>query len=73
MDNQGIGIVYVDGTQVASIDTYASAPRQSTRVVFGTGVLASGQHTLKVVVSGSKNPSATDNYIELDALQVISS
>lgn len=72
MDNQGIGTVYVDGTQVTSIDTYAPAPRQSTRVVFGTGVLPSGRHSLKVVVSGAKNPSATDDYVELDALQVIS-
>lgn len=71
--DQGIANVYVDNSAnpVATVDDYAPGPRQASRVLFGTGALPSGPHTLKVVVSGTHNPNATDSYIENDAIQVI--
>jgi hypothetical protein len=69
----GIANVSVDGTLVTSIDLYASA-RQLSRARFGTGVFGSlGSHTLTVTVSGTKNPSATAAYIEIDAFQAMTS
>lgn len=70
--DQGIADVSVDGTQVATVDDYASGGRQATSVVFGTGLLGIGKHTLKVVIDSANNPSSTDHWIELNALQVIS-
>jgi hypothetical protein len=68
---QGIANVYVDGAFVTTVDMYAAA-RQGSRVRFGTGVFSTpGTHTLKVEISGSKNPSATGTYLEVDAIQAI--
>ncbi|WP_052351980.1 glycoside hydrolase family 30 protein [Deinococcus pimensis] len=65
-NDSGIANVYVDGTLVGTVDMYASA-RQGTRGRFGTGLLSSGSHTLKVQVSGSKNASSANNWLEVDA------
>ena len=73
--NLGYANVYIDGTLVSTnLDEY-SAPTGSTensvwqKLVTYTG-LSSGTHTIKVVVTGSKNPGATDSYITVDAFIV---
>jgi hypothetical protein len=69
--DQGIAKLYVDGVLVTTLDMYASA-REGSRARFGTGVFGNpGPHTLKVEVSGSKNASATNTYLEIDAFQSV--
>ncbi|HEX9029361.1 MAG TPA: hypothetical protein VF823_09310, partial [Anaerolineales bacterium] len=61
------GIV-MDGVDRGTIDQYASST--SWNNVWDSGALSNGPHTLHVVVTGTKNPSSTDYWIELDKLVV---
>jgi hypothetical protein len=66
---RGIAEIWVDGTQVGSIDLY-SATTLTRRVVWSTGSLPSGTHTLDVRVTGTRNPLATKNRVDVDAFLV---
>lgn len=57
--------VTVDGTKVASIDTYASEtmPQQ---VLYDTGTLQSGTHTVRITVKSQKSSQASGKWIEVD-------
>jgi len=68
--NGGIADVYLDGTQVATVDTYSPAGKLYQQVLFSTGGLAAGSHTLKIVVSGTQNPAASADTVVVDAINV---
>lgn len=53
--NCGIAKVYIDDTLVDTVDTYATETLAST-VLYETADLFPGNHTIKVEVSGDKNP-----------------
>jgi hypothetical protein len=38
--------------------------------VFTSATLTSGSHTLEVEATGTKNPSATDSFVAVDAFEV---
>jgi hypothetical protein len=63
--------VFLDGTRVATIDAYAIA-EQLQAVLFTRSGLTDGPHTLAIEVTGQKHHSATDNYIVVDAFDVVS-
>lgn len=67
--NHGIANVYLDGAQVATVDTYASNKQFQVPLYSNTN-LPSGTHTLKIVVSGQKNPSSADTFIVVDAIDL---
>lgn len=69
--NCGIGAYSIDGGSETNIDLY-SASRQDGIVVFDSGTLASGAHTLKARVTGTKNAGASDCYITADRVDIIS-
>ncbi|REE69734.1 S-layer family protein [Paenibacillus taihuensis] len=67
--NAGKMDVYIDGVlDEEDIDCYA-ASTQKQAVVYQKAGLSSGEHTIKVVVKGTKNASAVDSYVVLDAFQ----
>ncbi|SFD48847.1 Putative Ig domain-containing protein [Paenibacillus catalpae] len=67
--NAGLLDVYIDGVlQQQDIDSYAPVTIKE-QVLFEKSGLPSGPHTIKVVVKGTKNPSANDAYILADAIQ----
>ncbi len=68
--NGGIADVYLDGTQVATVDTYSPAGKLYQQVLFSTGGLAAGSHTLKIVASGTQNPAASADTVVVDAINV---
>lgn len=68
--NGGIAQVYVDGAQVATVDTYASAGKAFQQVLFAKSGLDAGGHTLKVVVTGQKNAASTAATVVVDAVDV---
>ena len=68
--NGGIAQVYLDGTQVATVDTYASAGKAFQQVLFAKSGLDAGGHTLKVVVTGQKNAASTAATVVVDAVDV---
>jgi hypothetical protein len=67
--NHGIATVFLDGTQVASVDSYASAA-VAQQVLYQATNLTNTSHTLKIVVSGNKNAAASSDYVSIDAIIV---
>jgi hypothetical protein len=66
----GIARVHVDGVFVAEIDTYVPGEGYQNTVYTVSG-LAPGTHTLAIEATGRKNPAATNNYIAVDAFDVV--
>ncbi|MFF4935379.1 beta-galactosidase [Streptomyces griseofuscus] len=69
--NHGTADVYLDGTKVKTVDTYGS-PRRKQYVAYQASGLDKGPHTLKIVVTGEKDTDATDTFVPIDAIDVVS-
>jgi beta-galactosidase GanA len=67
--NHGIADVYLDGTQVATVDGY-SPGTDFQQVEYSVSGLADTSHTLKIVVSGQKNSASSGTYVSVDAINV---
>lgn len=65
----GIAHVYVDGNLAGEVDLY-SETAVAPEPVFTSEVLASGPHTLKIEVTGTAHPEATDSHVKVDAFDV---
>lgn len=65
----GIAKVYIDGSLVQTVDTY-SATQQDQSVIFDSGALATGTHTLSVQVTGTKNAQSGGAWVWLDSFVV---
>jgi hypothetical protein len=63
---RGMAEIWLDGAKVATVDLY-SASSKPARVVWASGVLANVTHTLRVRVSGTKNPAASNVRVDADA------
>jgi hypothetical protein len=66
----GIADIYLDGSLVAVYDTYAS-PAQAQAVVFQTGNIGSGPHTLAVEAEHAHVLSAREKWVWVDAFDVV--
>ncbi|MFG2820000.1 beta-galactosidase [Kitasatospora sp. NPDC048365] len=69
--NHGLADVYLDGTKVATVDSYGAGPEAKDQVLFGKDGLTAGPHTLKLAVTGQKNPSAIGTFVAVDAIDVL--
>jgi hypothetical protein len=67
-NNLGIIKVYLDGALEATVDQYSSANVAQQALWTKTG-LPSGQHTIQLVATGTKNTSSTGTYLLIDALK----
>ena len=67
--NEGIGDVSVDGGPATEIDFYAHS-RAGDSLVWQTPLLAPGTHTIKLTVSGTRNPQSSGNLIAPDRAEV---
>jgi O-glycosyl hydrolase len=67
--NEGIGDVSVDGGPAREIDFYA-ASRTGNALVWQSPLLSPGTHTIKLAVSGTRNPQSTGNLIAPDRAEV---
>jgi hypothetical protein len=68
----GIANVYLDGTLVATVDSYA--PTESVQVsLYSTSGLQAGSHTLAIEPTRTKHESSADYYVIVDAFDVIGS
>jgi hypothetical protein len=65
----GIALVFLDGSPVAQIDTYAPA-EETNAVLYSTEGLQHGPHTLWIEVTGLKNPASSDSIVLVDAFDV---
>jgi hypothetical protein len=65
----GIARVFIDGVQIAEVDTFSKT--EETRVpVFTAAGLAAGSHTLTIEVTGQKNPLSGTATVVVDAFDV---
>ena len=69
--NGGIAAFSVDNGPETYFDTYA-ARRVDDVFLFATPTLASGPHTLKVRVTGLRNPVSSNYYVPADRIDVVS-
>ena len=60
----------VDGKVVGTVDTYSEAPR-SRQILFDSGVLASGSHTLTIRCAGAKNVLSTGVAVRIEKVEVV--
>jgi len=65
----GIANVFLDGTQVASVDTF-SPIEQIQQAVYTAAGLSNSRHTIMVQVTGTQNPSSTSPEVIVDAFEV---
>jgi hypothetical protein len=68
--DQEIMSVSVDGSTPVDVDDYAPT-RNASGIVWTSGSLASGTHTLRITVTGTRNPSSSGYNIALDSIDVI--
>jgi len=68
--NGGIAAVYLDGNPVASVDTYSPAGKLFQQVLYSATGLATGNHTLEIVVTGTKNAASSADTVVVDAINV---
>ena len=70
--NIGYANIFIDGSLVASnLDGYyPSATATAWQKLWTSSTLAAGNHTIQVVATGNKNPSATAAYVTVDAFLV---
>jgi predicted CXXCH cytochrome family protein len=67
--NRGIAKVYVDDVYQQEIDLY-SATIQYQRAVYTKSGLVPGAHTIKIEATGTKNPSSSNYYVDVDAFDL---
>src|ERR1700755_2988511 len=63
----GYADVYIDGVKQQTVDAYGS---QNQAVLFKATGLSDGQHTLKIVVDGTKDSSSGGTYVSIDAIDL---
>jgi parallel beta-helix repeat protein len=69
-DDHGIAEVSIDGIPYSDIDMYAPEGRCRAETTIANDLLPSA-HTLTISVSGRKNPSSSDVFVVVDALNII--
>ena len=69
--NNGIGAISIDGGAETNVDYYA-ASIQNYGLLYTSPTLTAGQHTLKVRVTGTKNASSTNYYVNADRVDISS-
>ena len=67
----GILAVTIDGQKEESLVDLYEPETRSEKVVWQSPVLSSGEHQLKIKVSGNKNPGSTDCFGSVEAVDVI--
>jgi len=68
--NGGIADVSIDGTQVATVDSYNASGKEFQQILFSTSGLSAGSHTLTITVTGNKNAASSSATVVIDAINV---
>ncbi|HEY5468421.1 MAG TPA: SpoIID/LytB domain-containing protein [Coriobacteriia bacterium] len=68
--NYGKAWVSVDGAKPVLIDLYSAKTLNQQRL-FESATLQMGTHELTVRVAGTKNPKATNHYVDVDAFEAL--
>ncbi|UVI32620.1 alkaline phosphatase family protein [Paenibacillus spongiae] len=65
----GIAAISIDGGPETMVDLYASA--RANQIYFTSPELPSGTHTVKVRVTGDKNPQSQNSYVVMENAQIV--
>ena len=68
--HHGIGAVSIDGGPESDVDFY-SATRLDQALVYATPTLSNGTHTVKMRVTGRKNPASTSFVVTADRADIV--
>jgi hypothetical protein len=68
--DSGIADLYLDGTQIATLDQYTSQPL-GPRMLYQQLNTPLGQHVVKLVMTDTKNPASGGYYVIWNALKVM--
>jgi len=68
--HHGIGAVSIDGGPESDVDFY-SATRLEQALVYSTPTLSNTTHTVKMRVTGRKNPASTDFVVTADRADIV--
>jgi hypothetical protein len=68
--DQAIMTVSVDGGAATTVDDYAPT-RNASGIVWTSGDLATGTHTVHITVTGARNPASSGPNIALDSIDII--
>jgi len=67
----GMADVWIDGTKVATdVDCYQAAPGTLSAVIWESGTLSDGPHTIEIRLMGDKNPASSGYVVVLDKFEV---
>jgi len=64
----GIAAVYIDGVHQQDVDLYHET-LEHQQILFSATGLGSGVHTLKIVVTGTKNAESINTWVDVDAFR----
>ncbi|MFA5890582.1 MAG: IPT/TIG domain-containing protein [Actinomycetota bacterium] len=67
--NQGKATVYIDGVSKGTFDNYSSSTKYGVRRSFRG--LSDEEHTIRIVVAGTKNSSSSGTYVAVDRWVVV--
>jgi hypothetical protein len=67
--NCGKADIYVDGILKTTVDTYSDSVKYR-KSIYSAYQLSSGDHTFKLMVTGTKNNNSSDTYINIDAVEI---
>jgi hypothetical protein len=67
--NRGIANIYLDNVLVDTNDQYNVSYDPDWHVGYDSGEIANGTHTLKIEVSGTKDPLASDYYVVIEEFE----
>lgn len=67
--SHGIMAVSVDGGEEVMVDTYSAA--RDSKTLYTSPMLELGEHTLKVRVTGQKNPAAKNSYVDFHNVEIV--
>ncbi|TDO54400.1 GH43 family beta-xylosidase [Kribbella sp. VKM Ac-2527] len=65
----GIAAISIDGGPEQRVDYYSSI-RVGEQLIYVSPTLAPGPHTLKIRVTGDKNPASTSTQVSLDRIEI---
>ncbi|WP_256756630.1 discoidin domain-containing protein [Cohnella sp. WQ 127256] len=66
--DRGKADIYIDNVYQTTVDTYAATPKYQ-QVLYENRRLVNGEHTIKVVVTDTKNASSVGYYQDVDAFE----
>ena len=66
----GTARVHLDGSSIATVDTYAAARPAASTVLYTMTGLPSGSHTLVIEVTGTADPASAGANVDVDAFDV---